>query len=133
MGGQINKEKLEWMGVVCGNHGGLFFEGCEVPRKTHLNLLGSIIAADLSPEKHINARIAAAWRAFWAERGLLLARGVDVQRRLKLLKTFILPVLSFGVETQQVGPRDLKRLDGVFNDMASRIIAKPRAGRPWLE
>ena len=121
------------MGVALGKSGDLLFEGVAVPRDSQLNILGTIVTQTLSPENHINARIAAAWRAFWAERGLLLARGTDIMQRLKLLKAFIMPILVFGVETQQVGPNDLKRLDSAFIDMASRVIAMPRAGRPWLE
>ena len=43
-------------------------------------------------------------------------------------------MLVYGLEVQQLSVHDLKRLDSVYTDMASRVIALRRdRQRPWLE
>ena len=57
-----------------------------------------------------------------------------MDRRLLFLKAVVQPVLVYGLEVQQLTVQDLKRLDSVYTDMASRVLALRRGReRPWLE
>ena len=58
MGGEINLDKLEWMGVGKVGGGDLLLAGRVVPRKKALKVLGVEIASDLCPRRHISCRIA---------------------------------------------------------------------------
>ena len=50
------------------------------------------------------------------------------------LRTAVQPILVFGVEAQQVTERELKKLDSIYVDMASRVISRRRLpGQVWLD
>ena len=78
--------------------GYLFLDQKKVPRSRRVKVLGVEVADDLTSEAHISARIAAAWKAFWAERA---SRRICVQNRLNYLRTIINPVAVYGVDRTQ--------------------------------
>ena len=134
LGVKINRDKLEWMCVGKNQNGVLFQGGKKVDRVSQMEVLGTIVTSNLDPGPQLHDRIAAAWRAFWSERMTLLDKNLPICGRLNFLKVIVQPVLTYGVEVQQLTMQDLKRLDSAYVDMASRVIAPRRMPQqPWLE
>ncbi|KAI5718650.1 hypothetical protein M8J77_024598 [Diaphorina citri] len=72
--------------------------------------LGSLITSDGTSKKEIKSRIMQAKNAFNKKKNLLTSRGIDLNTRKRLIKTFVWSVLLYGSEAWTMGKGEERRL-----------------------
>ena len=70
--------------------------GMEIMNLNSMNTWNSLAASSPAPQKAVQCRIRAAWKAFWSNKAVLMSPAVGAKRRLQLLRTLVFPVLYFG-------------------------------------
>ncbi|KAG8235337.1 hypothetical protein J437_LFUL003621 [Ladona fulva] len=116
----------QWANITIGNYN---FEGVN-----NFNYLGSNISSDNDGTKEIRKRIGAAIRAFCSLLPVFKSKNVYRETKLKLYKTLIRTVLSYGSETWTMAAKSAELLDNLERRTLRRIyrpVAKKSFWRVW--
>merc|ERR1712232_978917 len=105
----------------------------EEPCQQGLKILGIWIMAHGGSESHVQHRLQNAWKAFFGRQDLLLQRKLHWRVRLKYLQVYILPVLTYGMQTVKLSQHVLQVLNVTYRRMGRAIIGRERAEHEsWL-
>ena len=99
-----------------------------------LDVLGTLVSFTGDANLEHCARLAKAWRAFWANSALLLNPRVGVYRRLSLLNSVVAPSPLWGVGGAIHSQKQVQRYNATQNAMAAQILrTRRRAQEPWVD
>ena len=99
-----------------------------------MRILGAFVQGSGKSNADIDARIANAWSAFWAQREIFLNRHVDVSVRIKALDVLVQPVLLYAAGSWTPTRADLGRIFQVHMRMCKKILrSQKRPGEEWVD
>ena len=101
-----------------------------IPPFHPIKILGSLVCGNNRTCTDTEAWISKAWSAFWANKAKLLHSGVDISIRLRILNTFVKPVLLFGSAAWMPTKDDLAKVHSCHLQMSRYIVGdKPCSQR----
>ena len=135
MGLEINQDKTKYMKVTALERrrqlnettvGNMKFESVE-----NFSYLGSIINSNNLISEEINQRIINANRAFYANSKILKSRLVTQKTNIKIYKSLIRPVLTYGAESWTLTGKDAAKLRAYERKIIRRIYGGVKERDVW--
>ena len=98
-------------------------------------VLGSQLDADGSPKDALVSRAQAAIAAFHINKNQLRSRSLSWKLRLRLMRSLIMPVLTWGLSCQNLSLRDLRFIDQTYRSLVTQAFRwkSDDADEGWLE
>ena len=137
-GWQVPLEEATWCATAPDDntHWRVAIDSHTVPRsarKIGFKALGVILTFDNSCGGELEARIAAAWRAFYKFKDVLCCKGSDIGRRYKLLFSLVKTALCWCWSSWNLTGSQLARIRGAQQSMMRKMLGLRRQDSETLE
>ena len=105
-----------------------------IPPWRSMKVLGTMITGTGRTLDATDFALSRAWRAFWANKSILLNYHIDLLIRLKALQTFVFSVVSFNAGSWTPTKSDLARVRAAHLRMGRLMMRETRGlQEPWVE
>ena len=93
----------------------------EITKVEEYKYLGQMVSFSDKTSKELKIRRANAWKAFWAQRKILLSK-MKLSTKMRIFNSTILPIMSYGSQTWATTKKQLKKLNTTLHSMLRKIL-----------
>ena len=129
---RINKSKTEVMGVTKRRERlpvSINIEGVAIRQVEKFKYLGSLVSEDGKCDEEIRARIAMGKANFGKMRNVLTNLGLNIQLRVRLVKSYIWAGMLYGCESWTISAQMRRRLEAAEMWLLRRMLRIPWTAR----